>query len=382
MIRVDIPPLPYMVHFESLGRLGTIARECCDPAARRAHIISDSNLPAELVSLAESSLASAQFIVSSSRLSATESDKSLSSLEVLLSAVAAARLERIDPIIAVGGGIVGDIAGLAAATYRRGVPVIQVPTTLLAMVDASVGGKTAANLNVPGIGLLKNFVGVFWQPRAVLVDPTALSTLPPREFHAGLAECVKHALISSDFQDPKLFEWTALHASAILDRNVRLLRELLERNIAIKAKVVAGDPHELAPDSTGGRALLNLGHTFAHAIETIPTLSPTTSLADAPLAHGEAVALGIVAACNTATSLGLMGGPEVKSIAMLLEQFHLPVRVDGLPPTSELLLRMRHDKKVIGGHIRLVVPVAGGHARVMRDVPADAIAHGWDSIRV
>ena len=267
----------------------------------------------------QGSLASAKFAVSCSRQNASESDKSLHSLEVLLAAIATARLDRFDPIIALGGGIVGDLAGLAAATYRRGVPVIQVPTTLLSMVDASVGGKTAANLDVPGIGLLKNFVGAFWQPRAVLVDANTLTTLPSRDFHAGLAECVKHALISADFLDPSLLTWMIVHADDILARHAGKLRELLDRNISIKAKVVAADPHELAPDSAGGRALLNLGHTFAHSIETIPTLSPTTSLADAPLRHGEAVALGLVAASHTAASLGLLPGEQVKAVIKLLK---------------------------------------------------------------
>ncbi len=381
MIRVDIPPLPYQVHLESLGRLGAITRSCVDSNAKRAHVIADANLPSEIVAQVQGSLASAKFAVSCSRQSASESDKSLQSLEVLLAAIATARLDRFDPVIALGGGIVGDLGGLAAATYRRGVPVIQVPTTLLSMVDASVGGKTAANLSVPGIGLLKNFVGAFWQPRAVLVDANTLTTLPSRDFHAGLAECVKHALISADFLDPSLLGWMIVHADEILARHAGRLRELLDRNISIKAKVVAADPHELAPDSAGGRALLNLGHTFAHSIETIPTLSPTTSLADAPLRHGEAVSLGLVAACHTAASLGLLPTEQVKAVVKLLKTFHLPVKVDGLPPNSELLLRMRHDKKVIDGHVRLVVPVAGCHARVMRDVPADAISSGWDSIR-
>jgi 3-dehydroquinate synthase len=331
---------------------------------------------------AEASLAAAGFQTVTIRMKASESAKTLATVEHLLVSIAAAKLDRFDPVIVLGGGVVGDTGGLAAALYRRGVDVYQVPTTLLSMVDASVGGKTAVNLTVPGAGLLKNMIGAFWQPRAVLADVGLLETLSPREFRAGLAECVKHAMLGADFGDDGLLEFMQSKVKEISDRKTPALRELVLRNVAIKAKVVASDPLELAPDNTGGRALLNLGHTFAHAIETISTLSPTVSLADAPLKHGEAVALGLVAVSHTSDHLGLFPAAQVKSIAGLLESLGLPVKVDGLPPQAELMQRMRHDKKVIADHLRLIVPVAGNHARVMRDVPEDAIARGWDAIRI
>ncbi|MCA9311220.1 MAG: iron-containing alcohol dehydrogenase, partial [Phycisphaerales bacterium] len=228
---------------------------------RHAFLVTDHNLPRSTIARARTSLEAAGFRVTEASANATEPEKSLATVERLLEAVGRARLERRDPVIALGGGIVGDVTGFVAASYRRGVPFIQCPTTLLAMVDASVGGKTGVNLVIGG-ALRKNMVGAFWQPRTVLADIATLASLPERERRAGLAECLKHGLICAA-TDPALFDWTVAHADAIARLDAPALTELVTRNVAVKAAVVAGDEREEA--SSGGRALLNLGHTFGHA---------------------------------------------------------------------------------------------------------------------
>ncbi|MEL7474208.1 MAG: 3-dehydroquinate synthase family protein, partial [Planctomycetota bacterium] len=272
-------------------------------------------------------------------------------------------------VIAVGGGIVGDTAGFAAAAYQRGVPVVQCPTTLLAMVDASVGGKTGVNLETPDGRLRKNYIGAFHQPRAVLADTRAIRSLSDRHHRAGLAECVKHACLSAAFGDPDLMAWTEANAEALLARDDSTLAELIARNVRVKAAVVAEDERERA--NSGGRALLNLGHTFAHAIEPIPTLSPDEDSAHAPLHHGEAVALGVCAAAATATSLDPSTDRDqyAARLRALFERVGLPTQVRALPPAEELAVSMRADKKARAGRLRLVLPDPDQTARTIDDPP-------------
>jgi len=311
----------------------------------------------------------------------SERAKSIETLGGLLSAMAAARLDRDDPVIAVGGGIVGDVAGFAAASYRRGVPVIQCPTTLLAMVDASVGGKTGVNLTVTGEGgerLVKNMAGAFWQPAAVLADVSLLGSLSDRVMRSGLAECVKHAMLGGSI-DADLGAWMGDRLGSILDRDEGAFTELVARNVAIKAAVVGGDERERA--AGGGRALLNLGHTFAHAIEPMAHLSPTGDAGDAPLQHGEAVALGLVAASATAESLGLVAAPFCEAVRLVVGEAGLPTSVAGLPDDAALLDAMLDDKKVSGGALRIVVPDGRGSCRVVASPDRAAVAAGWRAIR-
>ncbi|MBL8759681.1 MAG: 3-dehydroquinate synthase [Phycisphaerae bacterium] len=363
------------------GTLADRVRALC-PNAARAFIVIDDGLP----ELARANLASAlsrrQFATAGITIRPSEPDKSLETLDRVLVAIAESRHERRDPVIALGGGIVGDVAGFAAATYRRGVPVIQCPTTLLSMVDASVGGKTGVNLRTPDGSLKKNLVGAFHQPRLVVADISLLSSLPDRQLRAGMAECVKHALLSGQFGDPTLLPWIESSAPAILSRDSGTLAELVSRNVAIKARVVAGDEREEAESIVGGRALLNLGHTFGHAIETLPNLSPTGQPTDAPLHHGEAVALGIMAALETAVSYRVASPSLRDRVGSLLSRLGLPTKVRGLPPSDRVLELMGHDKKVQGGVLRLVLPHDGGVC-IVKDNPSLAIVLGAiDSIRV
>jgi len=351
------------------------------PCAKRAFIVIDAGLPQTAGAAASSALSRRQFGVSSITIRPTEGDKSLDTFERILVALAESRHERRDPVIALGGGIVGDVSGFAAASYRRGVPVVQCPTTLLSMVDASVGGKTGVNLRTSDGSLKKNLVGAFHQPRLVVADVSLLSSLPDRQFRAGLAECVKHALLSSEFGDPSLLGWIEARASAILARDDATLTELVARNVAIKARVVAGDEREEAESAAGGRALLNLGHTFGHAIETLPDLSPTGNAGDAPLLHGEAVALGTMAALDAAARLKLASAALRDRVGALLSRLGLPSKVKGLPSGDRMLELMSHDKKVLGGVLRLVLPCDGGTCKVMDNPDRPIVLAAIDSIR-
>lgn len=366
-----------------LDSLGARVAALAPRSSGRCFMAWDGSLPDGLVARAKESLASAGARVAGAPVVADEPSKSLAQVERLLVELAGSGHERFDPVVALGGGVVGDVAGFAAAVYRRGVPLVQCPTTLLAMVDASVGGKTGVNLAVPGgagVDLRKNLVGAFHQPILVLADIDALGSLPPRQHRSGLAECVKHALLSADFGDPGLLEWTESAVDRLLARDAGTLTELIARNVAVKARVVESDPREVKPGDAG-RALLNLGHTFAHAIETLPGLSPSGRAQDAPLHHGEAVALGLVAACHASASMGLADAGLAGRVTRLLAALGLPTRVGGLPANERVLDRMAGDKKVIGGRLRLVVPAAPGRSRVVESPPREAVIAGLDAIR-
>jgi len=253
-------------------------------------------------------------------------------------------------LIALGGGVIGDITGFAAACYQRGVDFIQVPTTLLSQVDSSVGGKTAVNHP-----LGKNMIGAFYQPKLVLIDTNSLSTLPPRELAAGLAEVIKYGII----YDGEFFAWLEAHLEQLIALEPEALTHAIARCCQIKAEIVAADETE-----KGQRALLNLGHTFGHAIEA--------EMGYGNWLHGEAVGAGMVMAATTAEALGLVSGEEVARMVGLIKRAGLPVE----PPQSmhfdDFMRHMRRDKKVIGGQLRLVLPEGIGVARIVADV-ADEI---------
>jgi 3-dehydroquinate synthetase len=336
---------------------------------------------------------------------AEEVEKSLSTAERILVEAARLRLDRGDLFIGVGGGIVGDLTGLAASLYRRGVEVVQCPSTLLAMVDASVGGKTGANLVVPNTSelsgepepgprtrLIKNAIGSFHQPVLVLADLRLLETLPEREYRAGCAEVLKHGLIGGQAGDPRLLEWVVKHAAALRARQAPTVAEAVRRSVALKARVVQRDERELSTDRGGGRMALNLGHTFAHVLEVLPGLTfaaapPQTELTGdsvltaGPLRHGEAVGLGLLAAASLAETLRLHPRGLATAVETTLATLGLPTRVSGLPPSSVLIERMRDDKKTTGGRLRLIVPVRGAKVRVVENPDAHAVSQALDSLR-
>ncbi len=345
-----------------------------------AFVVADTGLPQRQMDHARESLAGAGYEVAFRTLTPSERRKSMATLAELLEEIDETLHERTDPVIALGGGVVGDIAGLVAALYRRGVPVIQCPTTLLAMVDASVGGKTAVNLATHTAGpLRKNMAGAFHQPSLVHIDLRTLDSLDDREFRCGLAECVKHAMIGACAGDADLMSWLRSHIDTICSRDPEPLIELVARNVAVKARIVEGDERER--DVHAGRALLNLGHTFAHAIEPIAGLTPTDDPRDAPLRHGEAVALGLVCAASLAGEMGLLQTDEVETLRTLLERIGLPTSVQSLPDDETLLAQMAHDKKVAGGRVRVVIPEDGWRARVHDDIPREQIARAIGAIR-
>ncbi|HEX8988482.1 MAG TPA: 3-dehydroquinate synthase [Rhodocyclaceae bacterium] len=279
-----------------------------------------------------------------------ESHKNWETLNAIFDALLADRCDRSTTVIALGGGVIGDLAGFAAASYQRGVPFVQVPTTLLAQVDSSVGGKTGIN-HPRG----KNMVGAFWQPRLVLADTDTLSTLPDRELSAGLAEVIKYGLI----RDLPFLEWLERNMDALMSRDAAALSYAIERSCANKAEVVAGDERETAKD--GGRALLNLGHTFGHAIET--------GLGYGTWLHGEAVAAGTVMAAELSRRLGWLAQDDVDRIKKILVRAGLPVSGPDLG-ADRYIDTMGHDKKVIAGKLRLVLLRALGQAITYGDAPA------------
>ena len=247
-----------------------------------------------------------------------------------------ARFGRDSALILLGGGVVGDLGGFVAATYLRGIPYLQVPTTLLAMLDASVGGKTGVDT-----AFGKNLISAFHPPAAVVADPRLLATLPDREFRAGLAEAVKHGVIA----DRTYFDWIANSTDAIEVRDPDVLAHLVRRSVEIKARVVSEDERE-----AGRRAVLNAGHTVAHALEQ------ATGYA---LAHGEAVAIGLVAECRLAESLGLAETGLAEAVRTVLDRLHLPTSLPRLP-VDQLLHAMTADKKNRESRIRFALPVSIG----------------------
>jgi len=262
-----------------------------------------------------------------------ESTKSLGELGRVFDFLAEQKLDRRSAVFAVGGGVVGDLAGFAAACYLRGIDFYQVPTTLLAMVDSSVGGKTGINLRAG-----KNLVGAFHQPRGVFISTDLLATLPPREFAAGMAEVIKAGLLG----DVALF---AQLEGAALGPASPALPAIIRRCCEIKARVVEADERELAPE--GGRALLNLGHTFGHAIEQVTGYGAYL--------HGEAVAIGLAGAARLSQRLGFLSAADMARVERAVALHRLPVRLAQPLPLAALVQAMTHDKKVRAGALRFVV---------------------------
>lgn len=288
-----------------------------------------------------------------------EAYKNGETLNDIYDALMSARCDRGTTLIALGGGVIGDLCGYAAATYQRGVPFIQIPTTLLAQVDSSVGGKTG--INHP---LGKNMIGAFWQPRLVLADTNALKSLPPRELSAGIAEVVKYGLI----RDREFFAWLEANMEKLVACDAEALTFAIERSCRNKAEVVAGDERETAKE--GGRALLNLGHTFGHAIET--------ALGYGNWLHGEAVGTGMLMAAHLSAKLGWLSSGDVARLRELLARARLPLSAPRLGADKYFDL-MGHDKKNVGGRLRLVLLKRIGEAITTSDVAREDILAAIDT---
>ena len=279
-----------------------------------------------------------------------EHTKSLTTLSGVFDAMVNARLNRDAAVIALGGGVVGDMAGFAAACYQRGIDYYQFPTTLLSQVDSSVGGKTA--VNHPGG---KNLIGAFYQPRCVIADTDVLVTLPDRELHAGLAEVIKYGLI----RDVAFLTWLEDNMAKLLARDAQALTYAIKRSCEVKAEVVGIDERE-----QGLRAILNLGHTFGHAIEN--------ALGYGEWLHGEAVAAGMVLAADMSTRLGWLSQSEFQRTIKLVERSGLKVKAPNIGADKALEL-MGMDKKVLAGRLRLVLLKKLGEAVITADYPAEIL---------
>ncbi len=280
-----------------------------------------------------------------------EQYKTLDSVAWIWDRLLQARFSRNACLITLGGGVIGDLGGFAAACYQRGIPFVQVPTTLLAQVDSSVGGKTGVNHP-----LGKNMIGAFHQPLAVIADTSSLGTLPDRELSAGLAEVIKYGLI----RDPAFFDWIEAHVDALLQRDRDALGHAIERSCGNKAQVVAADEHE-----SGVRATLNLGHTFGHAIET--------GAGYGVYLHGEAVAIGTCMAADLSMRLGYLDAVSVARIRELLQRARLPVRLNWELSPSRMLELMAVDKKNIDGRLRLILLQAIGAATLPMEIDAGMV---------
>ena len=279
-----------------------------------------------------------------------EAHKNWETLNKIYDSLLSHRCERKTPLIALGGGVIGDLTGFAAATYQRGVPFIQIPTTLLAQVDSAVGGKTA--INHP---LGKNMIGAFYQPQVVIADMDTLRTLPPRELAAGLAEVIKYGFI----RDPEFLDWLEKNIDRLTALEPEALAFAVERSCKNKAEVVAGDERE-----TGDRALLNFGHTFGHAIEA--------GMGYGVWLHGEAVAAGMVMAARFSEKLGLINKVDVQRVAEILVRARLPVAAPDLGADRYLDL-MGHDKKVEGGKIKFILLKKPGEAFITNQYDMTAL---------
>ena len=332
--------------------------------AARCGIVTDRNVAALHLGALEASLKAADRHAGTIVLEPGEATKSMERLAELADGLIGMGLERSDLVIALGGGVIGDLAGFAASIARRGMDFVQIPTSLLAQVDSSVGGKTGIN-SPHG----KNLIGAFHQPRLVLADLSALDTLPPRQFAAGYAEVVKYGLID----DEAFYFWLEDNHRAIFAGDAALRSQMVARCCAAKARFVIADEKE-----TGVRALLNLGHTFGHALEK------ATGYSDR-LLHGEGVAIGMVLAHGFSARLGLAPSQDTGRIARHLAAAGLPTRLadipGGLPPTDVLMDAIAQDKKVVRGTLTFILTRGIGQAFIERNVDAAAVRDYIEDMR-
>jgi len=324
--------------------------------ATRAFLVCDSNVQALGKRLVR---ALGRRLAGNAIIQAGEASKSLATVEHLYGAGARAKLDRHSIVIAVGGGVIGDVAGYFAATWLRGLPVVHVPTTLVAQVDSAIGGKTGVNLPVG-----KNLVGAFHQPLLVVVDPTTLRTLPEREYRAGLAEVIKYGIIA----DATLFRRLEMRFDRLLRREPSELAWVIRRCCTIKARVVSQDERE----TTGLRAILNFGHTIGHGIE---------AAARYRLLHGEAIALGMLAAVGLSQRVLRLPDSEAERISSLIRRAGLPARLEGGISDEKILAAIRLDKKRAAGQVRFVLARRIGRVRTGIVVSALSIRKALERLR-
>lgn len=351
-LRVNLGERSYSLHFgRDLSELVRAEVDALTVAGRKVVVLTDRNIAEKQ----KAALGAMVGTVPTLLFEAGEETKSLREYGRALDFLAEHRVDRTSVVIAVGGGVIGDLAGFVAASYLRGIDFIQVPTTLLSMVDSSVGGKTGINLKAG-----KNLVGAFHQPKAVYIATGLLDTLPLREFAAGMAEVIKYGLLG----DQALLEQLERQSLAVTSPE---LAQVVRACCAAKARIVEADERELAKE--GGRALLNLGHTFGHAIEQVTGYG--TYL------HGEAVAVGLAAAARLSAKLGLIGAGDVARVDRVLAAHALPVRLRAPLAIPALMAAMARDKKVRGGKLRFVVMRKLGEAATQSGIDQALVEDVW-----
>lgn len=347
-LHVELGERSYPIYIES-GLLNQGSLFAKHISGKRVCIISNDVVAPLYLEKLTSQLA--QFDVDHIILPDGEAEKSLANFEKIMSHMLKGVHGRDTTVIALGGGVIGDISGFASACYQRGVEFIQVPTTVLSQVDSSVGGKTAVNHP-----LGKNMIGAFYQPNAVVIDLDSLDTLPKREFNAGMAEVIKYGILG----DGEFFEWLEQNIAKIKSGDKIVLAKMIERCCQCKADIVAQDEKE-----SGVRALLNLGHTFGHAIEAEQGYGAWL--------HGEAVATGMVLAAKLAVTMNLLEASDLRRIESLIEQFDLPLEAPSDMDLASFMRHMSRDKKNLAGKLRFIVPSAIGKSSMRDDVTEDML---------
>lgn len=351
-VNVRLGPRSYDIAIDESPRYGVDEFiKAAIPRTKLLLVVSDENT-VKLARLIEDRLRQAEFVTRSALIPAGEASKCLSQAERLYDVLYDMSADRHSAVVAVGGGVVGDLAGFVAATWNRGIPLIMIPTTLLAMVDSSVGGKTGVN-HPRG----KNLIGVFHQPRGVWIDTDFLSTLPEREYLSGLAEVVKYGVIL----DEEFFVFLEENAAKLRRRDPAILGPAITRCCQLKANIVEVDERE----ESGQRAILNYGHTFAHAFEAVGGFGAWL--------HGEAVAAGMMCAGRLALRLGLVDADFIDRQQQLLNALNLPVSPNKDWPVDELIQAMRRDKKAQRGQLRFVLPVRLGEVRLFEEIPEELV---------
>ncbi len=350
-VRVKLGLRSYYIYIGT-GVIGNLGRRMKELACgKKVMLVSNPAVLSMYGDKVKKSLAGCGFKVVTAEIGAGEEYKTLATAGKLYDTAFTSEMDRRSPVVALGGGVVGDVAGFVAATYMRGVPFIQVPTTLLAQVDSSVGGKVAVN-HPRG----KNIIGAFYQPRLVLADINTLETLPPRELRSGLAEVIKYGVI----WDSKLFTWLEEHIELLLCGERKALAHVVRESCRVKAKVVEEDETE-----QGLRAILNFGHTVGHAVEALTGYKRYT--------HGEAVGIGMAAAARLAEALGMLPGPDRARIEALVRRAGMPVDLPAGLSSGAVLESLYHDKKAAGGRLTFVLPEGIGKVSVRRDVKEEVL---------
>ncbi|MBI3828338.1 MAG: 3-dehydroquinate synthase [Planctomycetes bacterium] len=359
IVRVSLGERSYEIQIQA-GLLADLGSRLLRIAkGRRLLVVTDRTIGPLFGPVLARSLQAAGFDGSLAELPPGEGAKSLDVAKFLYDRCFDAQLDRSSCLVALGGGVMGDLTGFVAATYMRGIDFVQVPTTLLSMVDASVGGKVAVDHP-----RAKNAIGAFHQPRAVFIDPLVLAKLPDRELKAGLAEVIKYGVLD----DRTFFEFVESNVGKLLQRDAAALSSAIEKSCAIKARIVGEDERER---EGGPRALLNLGHTFAHAIETCTNYQGYL--------HGEAVAIGMAMACELSVARKLLSRGDADRVRQLIELAGLPVKLKaGDPPADDLHAATFRDKKARGGKLRFVLATSIGTTKVFDDVPEEAARKIWD----